>query len=90
MYPFSTFTNPGEPQEELEGVDAYSIIPNKDARKAVLTKTVIPISPYSSNLYSNKFDVTLNPNIDGSISISRNATVTGLAKQSYYPEGFIG
>lgn len=86
MYPFSTFRNPEEAQEEMEAVDAYSIIPNKDSKKVVMNKASIPLSPYTSNVYAYTLDVTLNPAIDGSMSIARNATITGLAKESYYPD----
>jgi hypothetical protein len=86
LYPPNTYTNADEPIPSMEGVNAYYIIPSDNFKKIVMDKTAIPVSPYSSNVASYKMDVNFAAQMDGSVSIGRNAKLIGLAKGGYYPD----
>lgn len=85
LYPFDAFTDPGEPVEGMEGIDAFVLTPDKDTGKVEIEKTVMPVSTDADNRSLYMDTVELNP-VAGSVSLKRTAYISGLIKERYFPD----
>ena len=86
LYPFDSYKDPGEADLAMEGIDMYTIIPNKKIEKVVMSKTTTPVTTTTDNNSVFKSSITLNADMLGGASIERTAQIAGLVKEPYYPD----
>ncbi len=85
LYSFDAYRDPGESRPAMEGISAYMITPNTDSTKIIMDKVTLPVSSPDDNSTAFTTNVSINPDMLGGASIDRNAVISGMGKENYYP-----
>ncbi len=85
LFPFSKWMTYGQIPGKYESNDAYSFKPYRGDKNANYKKIKIPVTSHENNTRTEKFNITINDNLED-IDVKSEAIAKGLFKYDFYSD----